>query len=84
MRHHHIARHGGHPTPAFLRQHMLQFALWTLWTVAVVATAGYEWHHDLAGHIPFNTLAMVIHCTLVGIFGLIMITNVELWLDTDL
>ena len=65
----------------FVRRHMLQIGVWTLWTLSVVSTAAYQWLHDLVRHQRFNVLGMVIHCTLVGIVGLITIIYIETLLD---
>lgn len=81
----HTLWHGGHNALAnMLRQHALQLVLWTLWTLAIVGTAIYQWQVDSVAHRPFNTLGMVIHGLLVGVVGMIVITNIELWLDSDL
>jgi hypothetical protein len=55
----------------------LQVILWMLWTLAVVGTAYHSWRDDLAIHQPTNLLGLTIHCAVVGIVGLIVLTLIE-------
>jgi hypothetical protein len=59
----------------------LQAILWTLWTVAVVATAGWNWRLDVLAARPINLVGMVIYSLLTGLIGMLVITVVELWLE---
>ena len=55
--------------------------LWTLWTLAVVATAYLSWHADFGVRRALNVLGMVVHCGLVGVIGLVVMTIVEMPLE---
>ncbi len=55
--------------------------LWVIWTLAVVAAGYLSWHADRIARHPLNTLALVIHCVLVGAVGLVVLTRVEMWLE---
>lgn len=66
-----------------MRHHGLYLGLWMVWTMAVGGTACYQWVQDASAHVAFNTLAMVIHCAVVGILGLVVLTDIEFWLDQD-
>lgn len=59
----------------------LQVMLWTIWTGCVSSMALYQWHHDALRHLPFNVIAMIIHCVLVGVIGLLVIIFIELRLE---
>jgi hypothetical protein len=75
--------HAGHALSvlvAYLRLHSLQALLWAAWTAAVIAMAAYQWHRDAVQHIPLEVAGLVVHCLLVGSIGLIVITEIELWL----
>jgi len=55
--------------------------LWSLWTIAV-ATVGYlSWHADVVAQRPINMLGLVIHCTLAGLIGLVVMTKIEMHLE---
>jgi hypothetical protein len=60
------------------RSYSLQIILWALWTLAVVATAYLSWHADIAAQRPVSILGLAIHCGVVGIIGLIVLTLVEM------
>ena len=59
----------------------LQVILWTLWTLAVIGTAYHSWRADMVAHRPTELLGLVIHCTVVGIIGLIVLTLIERQLE---
>ena len=59
----------------------LQVILWTLWTLAVVGTAYHSWRADMLAHRPTELLGLVIHCAVVGIIGLIVLTLIEYQLE---
>ncbi len=59
----------------------LQIILWTVWTLAVVATGYVSWHADVVAQRPINLLGLVIHCGLVGVIGLVVLTVVEMRLE---
>ena len=61
----------------------LQAVLWTLWTLAVVGTAVWNWRLDVAANRPINTVGIVIYGLLVGLVGMLVITLVELWLEPE-
>lgn len=63
---------------AFIQHWRLQIALWITWTLAVCFTAFVIWHHDRALHMTVNTVGLVIHCSLIGILGMIVITYIEM------
>ena len=63
-----------------LRQWSLQLKLWVLWTLAVIgAGVQYAFSRHIAG--PGNLVGLGIHCVLVGLVGLIVLTKVEMWLQ---
>lgn len=59
----------------------LKATLWALWTVAVVATALFNWYSDVAAGQPVNLLGLVIYSALTGSIGLVVMTMLEMWLD---
>ena len=61
--------------------HSLQILLWTLWTLAVVATGYFSWGADVVAQRPVNLLGLVIHCGVVGVIGLVVLTVVEMRLE---
>lgn len=61
----------------------LQAVLWSLWTLAVVGTAVWNWRLDVAANRPINMVGMVIYSLLVGLVGMLVITIVELWLEPE-
>jgi len=63
------------------RDMRLQVVLWTLWTVAVIVTAYLSWHADIVAHHPTNVLGLVIHSTLAGLIGLVVMTMIEMHLE---
>jgi hypothetical protein len=56
----------------------LQLVLWSLWTLAIVATAYVRWSADVAAGRPFNLLGLLIYSLLTGMIGLLVITIIEL------
>jgi hypothetical protein len=68
----------GYLKPARKRaDHSLQIILWTLWTFSVVGIGYYDWRADLAGQRPLDLIGLVIHCAIVGVIGLIVLTLIE-------
>ena len=59
----------------------LQIILWSLWTVAVVATAFIRWRGDVIAQRPIDMLGLVIYAALVGSIGLVVMTMLEIWLE---
>jgi L-cystine uptake protein TcyP (sodium:dicarboxylate symporter family) len=59
----------------------LQVALWTLWTLCVAAVGFINWHADFVGQRPINIIGLVIHCVLVGLIGLVIMTKIEMHLE---
>jgi hypothetical protein len=57
----------------------LQIALWALWTLCVTVVGYINWHADFVAQRPINMLALVIHCILAGLIGLIVLTKIEMW-----
>jgi len=55
-----------------------QAILWSVWTLIVAATAYFSWHADMVAQRPLNLVGMAIHCGVVGIIGLIIITLIEM------
>jgi ABC-type xylose transport system permease subunit len=60
------------------RSYGLQIILWTIWTLTVVTTGFVSWHADIVAQRPVNLLGLVIHCAVVGVIGLIVLTVVEM------
>ena len=67
--------------PRARRDHSLHIILWSLWTLAVVGTAFWNWRADVAAHQPVDLLGLVIYSVLAGLVGMLAITLVELWLE---
>jgi hypothetical protein len=61
----------------------LQVVLWTLWTIAVVGMAFWNWWADVAAQQPVDLLGIVINTILAGLVGMLAITLVELWLQPE-
>ncbi|MBA3948005.1 MAG: hypothetical protein H0X37_26080 [Herpetosiphonaceae bacterium] len=59
----------------------LQYVLWTVWTVAVLATAYLAVRPKLLFGTPIDLLGLIIHCIVVGIIGLVAITMIEIHLE---
>jgi hypothetical protein len=59
-------------------EYLLQAILWGIWTLAVGATGYLSWHADVVARRAFNVVGLAIHCGLVGIIGMIVITLVEM------
>jgi hypothetical protein len=63
------------------RDRSLHIVLWSLWTLAVVGAAVWNWRADIAAQQPVNLLGLVIYSTLTGLVGMLVITMIELWLE---
>lgn len=59
----------------------LQIALWSFWTLCVAAVACINWYTDFAAQRPINMIGLVIHCVLVGLIGLVIMTKIEMHLE---
>jgi hypothetical protein len=59
----------------------LQAILWSLWTLAVVATAFMRWRADVIAQRPIDVLGLVIYAALSGSIGLVVMTMLEIWLE---
>jgi hypothetical protein len=59
----------------------LQTVLWSLWTLAVVATAFMRWRADVIAQRPVDLLGLVIYAALAGSIGLVVMTILEMWLE---
>jgi hypothetical protein len=55
----------------------LQVVLWALWTLAVVATGYLNWRSGV------EVIGLVIHCVVVGIVGLVVMTKIEMHCQPD-
>ena len=63
------------------RPYSLHAVLWFFWTLAIVATGYRSWHADVVAQRSFNLLGLIIHCTVMGIIGLVVLTMIELRLE---
>jgi len=68
-------------TSARRGSYSLQVVLWVLWTGAIVALGYFFWHADHVAQRPVNTLGLVIHCTVAGLIGLVVMTVIEMRLE---
>jgi hypothetical protein len=59
----------------------LQIILWSLWTLAVVATAFIRWRADVVAQRPVDLLGLAIYAALTGSIGLVVMTMLEIWLE---
>ena len=59
----------------------LQIILWSLWTLAVVATAFMRWRADVIAQRAVDMLGLAIYAALTGSIGLVVMTMVEIWLE---
>lgn len=55
--------------------------LWLVWTLAVVATAYFNWHSEVIVQLPADSLRLVIHCAETGSIGLVIVTWIEMQLE---
>ena len=63
------------------RSYSLQFILWSLWTLMVVVRAYFSWRADVVAQRPINLLGLAIHCGVIGVIGLVVLTVVEMRLE---
>jgi hypothetical protein len=63
------------------REPSLQIVLWSLWTLAVAATAFWHWYGDIAAQQPVDMLGLVIYSVLTGLVGMLVLTLIEHWLE---
>ena len=63
------------------RDRSLAIILWSLWTLAVIAAAFWNWRSDIVAQQPVNMLGLVIYSGLTGLVGMLVMTLVELWLE---
>ncbi|MBK9715295.1 MAG: hypothetical protein IPO81_29000 [Kouleothrix sp.] len=59
----------------------LQLALWSIWTLAVVLVGYWSRHADSLAQRPLNLVGLVVHCMVVGIVGLVVLTLVEMRIE---
>lgn len=59
----------------------LQFILWLCWSIIVILTGVLNWRADVLAHQPLDPVALIVHCLLVGAFGLLVMTRIEMWLE---
>ena len=69
--------------PAARADISLQVVLWALWTLAVAAVGYINWHADVVAQRPINVLGLVIHCVLMGVIGLVVMTLIEMRLEPE-
>jgi hypothetical protein len=63
------------------REPSLQIVLWSLWTLAVAATAFWHWRSDILAQQPVNIVGLVIYSVLTGLVGMLVLTLIERWLE---
>jgi hypothetical protein len=61
--------------------HSLQIGLWALWTLAVAGVWYYNWHADILAQRPHNMIGLTVHCLVVGVIGLIVLTLIAMRLE---
>lgn len=59
----------------------LSLLLWTLWTLLVIATAYFSWHADTIARRPLNLIGLMVHSSVAGVIGLVVLTIVEIRLQ---
>lgn len=52
--------------------------LWLAWALIVGLVGTWQWYADRVAQRALDTLALVIHCVLAGIIGLVVLTLVEM------
>ncbi len=55
----------------------LRLLLLSLWMSSIVFTAYETWHIDQVDHQQFSMVGLIIHCLIVGVLGLIVVTLIE-------
>jgi len=63
------------------RQHFdrqVQAVLWAIWTLAVCAIAYLCWHADMVALRPLNWVGLIIHSSVGGAIGLVVLTMIEI------
>jgi len=63
------------------RDRSLSFILWSLWTLAVAATAFWHWRSDILAQQPVNMVGLVVYSVLTGLVGMLVLTLIERWLE---
>lgn len=61
----------------------LQVTLWSVWTFVVIGFATFHWYADISAQRPVDLLGLVIRTVLVGLFGLIVMTLVEMRVEPE-
>ncbi len=59
----------------------LQIVLWLLWSLAIIGVGAVSVRDDILAHRPINFLGLVIHCSVAGIIGLVILTFVEMHVE---
>lgn len=67
--------------PIAAHTNSLQLALWSFWTAALVVCAALQWHTNVVAGQALNVLALIIHCGLTGLVGLVIMTWIEMRLE---
>lgn len=77
----------GRDAPAQRGSFSFQVMLWAIWSLVVSAVGYAAWHADLIVGRPINTVGLAIHCVVVGVIGLVIMTLIEMhvepWRFTD-
>jgi polyferredoxin len=61
----------------------LQFILWTIWSIFVIGFALFRGISDLNETQHVDIVRLIIHTSLAGMIGLIVLTLVEMRLDPE-
>lgn len=61
----------------------LRLVLWLAWTLLVIGVGVWSYRSDLAAQHPLNTIGLMVHCTVAGILGMIVITMIELHIEPE-
>jgi hypothetical protein len=73
---HQLGEHERTRRQRFDRQ--VQAVLWAAWTLAVCAIAYLSWHADKVALRPLNWVGLVIHSSVGGVIGLVVLTVIEM------